>query len=439
MGMKTGDTFKKIAEAFGPTSQPPEDSWDVEVTSGSPWRKKATGSTKARAVDPLVFLEEVQAALFGKLDQAFPEFKWERDKRGWVAKDSKFTKDRFSARADRVVCHEPFGFYVHGGSPTPWMSYLNGGSPPRGAKFFEVLKELAALAGVDASVLDRELTAEEEKRHEEETRRRSLFEVFLEHAQEDLVGAAGKPGRAYLVKKRGHEEAGLVELGFGFFTTKAEVQDRLKKAGFTEEEIDASGLVADGRWEGRIVSPCRDWRGHIQGFWARDITGQAEEGAKYLKNRGFTEKSVVAYGLDEALRHEAGRKNLVLVEGFLDVSTLRAKGFPNVAALGSTGKSLTGERWKLWPSLGSRPLPSSWTMIPSRTGSGRAGREPWPRWIISRTPSKLQRFGSWTRRSWGPPRTRTSLSDRRGSRPSRTSWAGGSPGTSSGAWPFSKE
>jgi DNA primase len=322
------------------------------MKTGSPFTLKATGSKKARAAEPMEFLEEVQAALFQRLDQAFPEFGWVRDKRGWVARDEKFTKDNFGARPDRVVCHEKFGFYVHGGSPMPWMSYFNGGSPPRGAMFFEVLKELAALAGVDASVLDRELTAEEEKRHEEESRRRTLFEVFLEHAQEDLVGTAGTPGRAYLVDKRGFKEDGLVKLGFGFFTKKADVLAGLKKAGFTDNDIDASGLVADGRWEGRIVSPCRDWRGQIQGFWARDITGQAEEGAKYLKNRGFTEKSVVAYGLDEALRHEAGRKKLIIVEGLLDVLMFRANGFMNVAALGSAGRSLSAERWDALAKMG---------------------------------------------------------------------------------------
>ena len=54
-------------------------------------------------------------------------------------------------RAERVVAHgsAPPGFLVHGGEPTFWTAYLNGGVVPRGETFRGVVEELAARAGVD--------------------------------------------------------------------------------------------------------------------------------------------------------------------------------------------------------------------------------------------------------------------------------------------------
>ena len=42
-----------------------------------------------------------------RLDQAFPEFGWRRDARGWVATNQEHTHARLGVRADRVVAHEP--------------------------------------------------------------------------------------------------------------------------------------------------------------------------------------------------------------------------------------------------------------------------------------------------------------------------------------------
>ena len=71
------------------------------------------------------YLEVVLPALAEWLDEAFPEFGWRRDARGWVATNEDYTHTRLGVRAERVVAHgaAPRGFLVHGGEPTLWTAF----------------------------------------------------------------------------------------------------------------------------------------------------------------------------------------------------------------------------------------------------------------------------------------------------------------------------
>lgn len=320
---------------------------------------------------PVEFLEEVvQPALFDRLDAAFPGFGWKRTSRGWTATNREFTKALPSGpRPDRVVCNHPHGFLVHGSGPTSWTAYVSGGAPPHGADFVAAVRTLAELAGVDASALDRPLTPEEAERHERHERRQALLESFVAGAQVDLRGESREAAQARdHLAGRGFPVDELDTLPFGLFTTRANVQAQLVARGFTPDEVKDAGLLADGRWAGRLVLPWRDHRGRIATVAARDVAGEADAGAKYLYLKGHAKPP--AFGLDVALRRDAGgRDHLVLVEGLLDVVALQARGFGNVAALGGDGKLLDKERWEDLAGLGVR----SATLCLDNDAAGRDG------------------------------------------------------------------
>ena len=65
--------------------------------------------------------------LVEQLDQAFAEFGWERDLRGWHATDQQFTHTTPGVRADRVVCHgdAPRVCRIHGHGPVLWTSFTS--------------------------------------------------------------------------------------------------------------------------------------------------------------------------------------------------------------------------------------------------------------------------------------------------------------------------
>ena len=284
------------------------------------------------SVSPVEFYErEVLPALFASLDRVFPEFGWKRDRQGWVATKPVAGVD---ARADRVVCHKPFGFYVHGGEPTTWLSHVSGGRKPTGKDFVDAVRDLAERAGVDASPLDRELSSDERAAWEKREKKVGTLEAFLATTRRALLGNEGAAARAYLVS-RGFTVEGLAELELGLYTKPADVKRSLMVAGSTEDEVVAAGLT-DARWEGRLVGAMRDRFGRLETFFARDLAG-AEP--KYLYLKDATKPAV--FGLDVALRTKEGLENLVLVEGVLDVVLLHAKGFSSVAAIG--GATLSTE------------------------------------------------------------------------------------------------
>ncbi len=296
------------------------------------------------------FLEkEVLPSLFDRLDFAFPEFGWKRDREGWVATNRDHTKTATGARPDRVVCHRPFGFLVHGGEATSWLSYVAGGASLRGKDYVEAVRKLAELAQVPFP--EKEWTEAEVKRAEERDRRKALLEAFWVLTQEALRGDAGKDARAYLAGRGLKDEA--VE-GLGLFTSGEKVRSTLTSKGFTADELEDSGVLHDGRWEGRLIIPWRDRRGSLGTFAARDLTGKAEEAQKYLYMAGTRKADLVAFGLDRALQRRPD--HLVLVEGLLDVVNLQAQGFLNVAAIGGAGGEMTAKRWEALAALGAHSV-----------------------------------------------------------------------------------
>src|SRR4051812_24808908 len=80
------------------------------------------------------YTEEVLPALAQRLDTAFPEFGWRRDRRGWVASNEEMTHRAFGVRAERVVAHGPAprGFLIHGGEPV--RPGVGENLPPRRAR-----------------------------------------------------------------------------------------------------------------------------------------------------------------------------------------------------------------------------------------------------------------------------------------------------------------
>jgi len=321
---------------------------------------------KRERITPGDFLDQaVLPVLFERLDWAFPEFGWTRKGNGWQATNREHTKTLpGEPRPDRVVCLRPFGFLVHGGGPTPWTAYVNGGTTPTGADFVDTVRALAGLAGVDASVLDRELTPEALEAREKRQKAASCLEAFLGLAKDTLRD--NDQARAYLVG-RGFREDALEDLPLGVCPDPETIRDRLLAVGIDAADLDASGLLADGRWTGRLVIPWADAWGHIRTIAARDLSGTAEEGAKYLYLKGGTKPP--AFGLDVALRTAEGKRDLVLVEGLLDVVAFQAQGVGNVAALGGAGDLLTKDRWEALAGLGVRQV----TLALDSDAAGRAG------------------------------------------------------------------
>ncbi|MEJ7569226.1 MAG: toprim domain-containing protein [Gaiellaceae bacterium] len=273
------------------------------------------------------YAEVVLPALADRLDAAFPEFGWRRDARGWVATNEETTHRVLGVRAERVVAHGPAprGFLVHGGDATLWTAYLNGGLVPRGEAFASVVREIATRAGVDTSPGDRPRPR---------NRRVDLLHDFFTLCRMELHGNDETDARAYL-ERRGLPTDAIDGTGLGVVPHELVTRKALDACGYSQLEVAQSGVLADGRWTGRLCGAWRDEQGKIRTLWARSLR-ESDTSTRYLYLSGATRSGLLPYGLSEVLRQPPPeRRELVLVEGLLDVHHLQARGFPSIAAAGS--------------------------------------------------------------------------------------------------------
>jgi DNA primase len=275
------------------------------------------------------YTETVLPVLAERLDHAFPEFGWRRDAHGWVATNEQHTHARLGVRAERVVAHGPAprGFLVHGGEPMLWTAYISGGNVPRGQEFIHAVEEIAQRAGIDPAPISRA---------EPRDRRPDLLREFFAHCQRQLVSEPGAKARAYL-EQRGFPTDAIETVGIGLVPPPGETRLLLKRAGYREAEIAATGILADSRWPGRLCGAWRNEHGRIGTLWARALDDPADAGTRYLYLRGASRTNLPPYGLSDVLAgpRDAPRQ-IALVEGFFDLHQLRARGIENVAALGGT-------------------------------------------------------------------------------------------------------
>lgn len=273
------------------------------------------------------YTDVVLPSLAERLDSAFPEFAWRRDARGWVATNEETTHRLLGVRAERVVAHGPAprGFLVHGGEATLWTAYVSGGGVPRGESFNRAVLDLAQRAGVDTSPIERPVPRD---------RRTDLLHDFFTVCRWELAADSGAEVRKYL-ERRGLPAEAIERSGLGVVPDPRSSADCLRSSGYSDREIAQSGLLGDSRWPGRLCGAWRDERGRIRTLWARTIDPSAAD-TRYLYLRGASRVNLPPYGLSAVINETPRPRDVVLVEGLLDVHHLRARGILNVVALGGT-------------------------------------------------------------------------------------------------------
>jgi len=211
-----------------------------------------------------------------------------------------------------------------------------------GYSFPEAVEYLAEKAGMELP--RREARPEDEQRRQQA---RDLLDGAAGAFVRMLESGNGKPARAYL-KKRGlpaeiiqRYRLGYAPPGYGFmqrvFGRDARVMAQLEQAGLLFKN-DHGGY--GDRFRERIMFPICDRRGRVVGFGGR-VLGDGTP--KYLNSpeTPLFHKADLLYGFSEHRDHIRRQKRLLVVEGYMDVLMLAAKGLP--LALAPLGTAI-GER-----------------------------------------------------------------------------------------------
>ena len=204
-----------------------------------------------------------------------------------------------------------------------------------GLDFPEAMKKLAERAHIDLPEPERSaqvIAAEQAKQR--------LFDIHTtagRYFYDCLQEKQGEQARAYLTKRQMDPRMAR-KFGIGYSPDSYDALFRhLKEKGFTVSDILKSGLVLENkagkgyhdRFRGRLMFPIFDVQGRVVGFGGRIL---AKGEPKYLNSPEtiLFSKSRNLYGLNFA--KAAKKRELILVEGYMDMLSIYQAGFHNVVA-----------------------------------------------------------------------------------------------------------
>ncbi len=192
--------------------------------------------------------------------------------------------------------------------------------------------------------------SEELKRSKEEKERLiEINKVVARYFYDNLTENPNNEASDY-INKRGISRKMRIKFGLGYSLPRSDaLLKEMTAKGHSNEDLLKLGLVIAGksggyfdRFQGRLMFPIFDYWGNVVGFGGRIL----EKGEpKYLNSPDTVlfDKSKNLYGINYARKNRS--REIILVEGYMDVIALFEAGFENaVAALGT---AFNGEHAKL--------------------------------------------------------------------------------------------
>lgn len=210
-----------------------------------------------------------------------------------------------------------------------------------GIGFKEALEKLAGQAGVDLTKYHGGDSAVSKKK----SRAKEALQLATRYYQACLIRNREVCEYVFYKRNLNRSTVGEFKIGYSPASGKALV-NALKKRGYTEQELDAAGLLnrfKSDMFRDRMMVPFIDTTGNVIGFTAR-ILGKGEP--KYLNTPEtlLFNKSKFIFGLYQA--KEAIRRDgfVVIVEGNMDVISSHQAGVKQTVA--TSGTAMTEQHLK---------------------------------------------------------------------------------------------
>ena len=204
--------------------------------------------------------------------------------------------------------------------------------------FMEAVRIVASKCGIDLG--DSLYKSEEVNKFKEEYEIMNLAELFY---QNNLRTDFGEVALKYL-EERGINDEAIKEFGIGLsLDNNDSLKNLLLKKKYDVKKLvdvgllnDVSGNIYD-MFTRRITFPLWDKNGNIVGFSARVYRGEKDV-SKYMNSREsiIFKKGETLYNYHNARNEIKRSKQVILVEGFMDVIRLYVNGIKNVVALQGT-------------------------------------------------------------------------------------------------------
>lgn len=219
-----------------------------------------------------------------------------------------------------------------------------------GWEFREALVHLAERAGVELEQHPRR--SKEQKAYEDKLT--GILDSATDYFHQILLYAPqAEHVRRYLADRSLREETiSSFRLGFALDSWDA-CKDHFNMQGYSDDDLVDAGLLTINeekgskydRFRNRLMIPIADHNGLVVGFGARTLDPDGIP--KYLNSpqTPIFDKGRMLYGLDRAKRHIREARQVIIVEGYMDVIQAWQGGFKNVVA--QMGTALTANQLSL--------------------------------------------------------------------------------------------
>jgi DNA primase len=228
----------------------------------------------------------------------------------------------------------------------------------RGMSFPEAVEKLAGMAGVPMPARD-----EREERREEA--RRTLYDVMeiaTQYFEAALAHNIGARARGYL-NERGVSAQAQARFRIGFAPdSRNGLKEHLAANGVSAQEMLDAGLVAQrdddpltyDRFRNRVIFPITDFRNRTIAFGGRALSPDVP--AKYLNSpeTDLFKKRQVLYNGQTAREAARAGKQVIVVEGYLDVIAAVMAGFEGTVA--PMGTAMTEDHLNLLWRMNDAPI-----------------------------------------------------------------------------------
>ena len=197
--------------------------------------------------------------------------------------------------------------------------------------FYEAVKIVADKIGVSIDISTSK---------KENTKKSPLYDIYnisYKFYQNNLNTVYGKDAKKYLLNRKIDEDV-IKNFNIGLSLSDSELCNALKTKGFKDDDIVSSGVaVQNGNniydiYKNRIMFPLYDLEGSVVGFSGRIYNQKSE--SKYIntKETEIFKKGELLYNYHIAKKEARKEKNIIVVEGFMDVIRLSTIGIVNVVA-----------------------------------------------------------------------------------------------------------
>jgi DNA primase len=220
----------------------------------------------------------------------------------------------------------------------------------QGWDFKETLRYLADRAGVELAPP----TQKDREKQTLEDKLGDLLEAAADYYHQLLLYAPQGEGARDYIADRGLSELTLTTFKIGYALDSWDAcRNHFNAQGYSDEQLQDAGLLTFNeekgtrydRFRNRLMIPIRDASGRMAGFGARTLDPDGIP--KYLNSpqTAVFDKSRLLFGLDLVKRQIREARQVIIVEGYMDVMQAWQNEFRNVVA--QMGTALTEEQLRL--------------------------------------------------------------------------------------------